>query len=110
MSRKPKDPYLWCSRSHPLALPFVDMPTSSQLGASRQVPVQVPGGHGRLVTCTYFYPDGNKLVSGSCDKMLSIWDQEKGAVEVFTGVGGRAQRYITSGTICQRTLRLGRFV
>ncbi|KAF9233508.1 WD40-repeat-containing domain protein [Melanogaster broomeanus] len=65
------------------------MPTSSQSGsldsASKRVPVQAFEGHESLVGCLCFYPDGNKLVSGSYDSTVRIWDRKTGAVEVLSG-------------------------
>ncbi|KAF8835470.1 WD40 repeat-like protein [Paxillus ammoniavirescens] len=53
--------------------------------ASDQVPVQVFEGHENRVNCVRFYPDESKLVSGSRDGTLRIWDRKTGAVEVLKG-------------------------
>ncbi|KIJ14002.1 hypothetical protein PAXINDRAFT_79923 [Paxillus involutus ATCC 200175] len=42
-------------------------------------------GHTSKVRCVCFYPDENKLVSGSGDGTLRIWDRKTGAVEVLKG-------------------------
>ncbi|KAF8841629.1 WD40 repeat-like protein [Paxillus ammoniavirescens] len=93
-------------RACPLAMPSVDMHTSSRSlksvhipspvssassqstsleNTSHRVPVQVFEGHKRRVTCVCFYPDEGKLVSGSADRTLRIWDRETGAVKVLGG-------------------------
>ncbi|KAF8838102.1 WD40 repeat-like protein [Paxillus ammoniavirescens] len=53
--------------------------------ASDQVPVQVFEGHERWVSCVCFYPDESKLVSGSRDGTLRVWDRKTGTVEVLKG-------------------------
>ncbi|KIJ11355.1 hypothetical protein PAXINDRAFT_84670 [Paxillus involutus ATCC 200175] len=54
--------------------------------ASPRVPLQVFEGHENWVRCACFYEsDENKLVSGSDDKTLRIWDRKTGAVEVLRG-------------------------
>ncbi|KAF8835253.1 WD40 repeat-like protein, partial [Paxillus ammoniavirescens] len=42
-------------------------------------------GHKRWVRCVCFHPDENKLVSGSSDKTLRIWDRKTGAAQVLSG-------------------------
>ncbi|KAF9233504.1 WD40-repeat-containing domain protein [Melanogaster broomeanus] len=65
------------------------MPSSSQAGslenASHRVPMQAFEGHEERVRCVHFYPDGNRLVSGSDDNTLRIWNRETGAVEALSG-------------------------
>ncbi|KIJ08679.1 hypothetical protein PAXINDRAFT_46466, partial [Paxillus involutus ATCC 200175] len=46
-------------------------------------------GHENAVNHVCFYPDENKLVSGSEDRTLRIWDRNTGAVEVLNGHTGR---------------------
>ncbi|KAF8834631.1 WD40 repeat-like protein [Paxillus ammoniavirescens] len=91
-------------RDHPLPLASVDMhrssgsvspeianvpSDSSQLvspkNASHPVPVQILEGHESWVSCVCFYVDENKLVSGSMDKTLRIWDRKTGATQVLSG-------------------------
>jgi WD40 repeat protein len=38
-------------------------------------------GHSGLVSCLAFSPDGRRLVSGSRDKTLKVWDVSKLALE-----------------------------
>jgi len=45
-------------------------------------------GHSHGVMSVAFSPDGTRVVSGSADKLLKIWDVETGA-EVRSFVGGR---------------------
>ncbi|KAF8834268.1 WD40 repeat-like protein [Paxillus ammoniavirescens] len=80
------------SRSVSLELardPSVASSSSSQSvsseNARRRVPVQVFEGHEHWVNCACFYPHEDKLVSGSNDNTLRIWDQKTGAVEVLRG-------------------------
>jgi len=47
--------------------------------------VEVFEGHTRWVRWVCFYPDESKLVSGSDDGTLRIWDRETGTVEVLGG-------------------------
>ncbi|KIJ13132.1 hypothetical protein PAXINDRAFT_81653 [Paxillus involutus ATCC 200175] len=42
-------------------------------------------GHESWVSCVCFYVDENKLVSGSMDKTLRIWDRKTGATQVLSG-------------------------
>ncbi|KIJ13182.1 hypothetical protein PAXINDRAFT_52012, partial [Paxillus involutus ATCC 200175] len=42
-------------------------------------------GHENAVRCVRLYADENKLVSGSSDNTLRIWDRKTGAVEVLSG-------------------------
>ncbi|KAF8842652.1 WD40 repeat-like protein [Paxillus ammoniavirescens] len=53
--------------------------------ASDRVPVQVFKGDEDWVTCVCFYPDESKLVSGTYNGILRIWDRKTGAVEVLKG-------------------------
>ncbi|KAF8839126.1 WD40 repeat-like protein [Paxillus ammoniavirescens] len=55
---------------------------------NRTLPVQVFEGHGSSVTCASFFPDENKLVSGSDDGTLRIWDRKTGGIEVLKGHTG----------------------
>ncbi|KAF9233507.1 WD40-repeat-containing domain protein [Melanogaster broomeanus] len=68
------------------------MPTSPQSGSmenvSHRLPVQVFEGHKSSAACVCFYPDENKLVSGSHDNTLCIWDRGTGAMEVLSGHTG----------------------
>ncbi|KIJ08436.1 hypothetical protein PAXINDRAFT_88850 [Paxillus involutus ATCC 200175] len=77
------------SRSVSLGIANTLSSASSRLvsleGASHRVPVRVLEGHEADVNCVCFYPDENKLVSGSDDGTLRIWDRETGAVEVLSG-------------------------
>ncbi|KAF8835837.1 WD40 repeat-like protein [Paxillus ammoniavirescens] len=63
--------------------------TSSQSVASKKashrVPVQIFEGHEHWVTCVRFCLDDDKLVTGSSDKTLRIWNRTTGAVEVLRG-------------------------
>ncbi|KAF8839362.1 WD40 repeat-like protein [Paxillus ammoniavirescens] len=95
-------------RHRPLALPSVDMRTSSRPvspktvhvspvaestssqsmsseNVSHQMPMQVFEGHKDQAICACFYPDENKLVTGSYDRTLRIWDLKTGAVDVWSG-------------------------
>jgi WD40 repeat protein len=53
--------------------------------AGHPVPVQVLEGHDVGVRCVCFYADENKLVSGSGDNTLRIWDRKTGAAQVLSG-------------------------
>ncbi|KAF8834501.1 WD40 repeat-like protein [Paxillus ammoniavirescens] len=56
---------------------------------SRRAAVQVLVGHRNLVYCACFYPGENKLVTGSGDRTLRIWDWRTGAVvEILSGHTG----------------------
>ncbi|KIK95922.1 hypothetical protein PAXRUDRAFT_127239, partial [Paxillus rubicundulus Ve08.2h10] len=48
------------------------------------VPVQVLESHEGWVRCVCFYADENKLVSGSGDKTLRIWDRKTGGAQVLS--------------------------
>ncbi|KAF8833678.1 WD40 repeat-like protein [Paxillus ammoniavirescens] len=52
---------------------------------SDPVPVQVLEGHEDWVRCVRFCLDDDKLVTGSDDKTLRIWNRMTGAVEVLRG-------------------------
>ncbi|KAF8834773.1 WD40 repeat-like protein [Paxillus ammoniavirescens] len=56
--------------------------------ASHLVLVQVLEGHEDCVRCACFYPDESKLVSGSEDETLRIWDRKTGAPQVLSGHTG----------------------
>ena len=44
-------------------------------------------GHSRMVLSVAFSPNGDRVVSGSIDKLVKIWDTETGAeVSSFVGV------------------------
>ena len=44
-------------------------------------------GHSNLVLSVAFSPNGNRVASGSCDKLVKIWDTATGAaVSSFVGV------------------------
>ena len=44
-------------------------------------------GHSNLVLSVAFSPNGNCVASGSCDKLVKIWDTATGAaVSSFVGV------------------------
>ena len=47
-------------------------------------------GHGGQVTSVAFSPDGKRIVSGSDDKLVKIWDVETGT-EVRSFVEGRVR-------------------
>ncbi|KIK77718.1 hypothetical protein PAXRUDRAFT_366041 [Paxillus rubicundulus Ve08.2h10] len=53
--------------------------------ASQRVPEQVFEGHETQVRCVCFHPDENKLVSGSDDGTLRVWDRATGSAEVLSG-------------------------
>ncbi|KAF8834411.1 WD40 repeat-like protein [Paxillus ammoniavirescens] len=55
---------------------------------SDPVPVQVLEGHEGLVNCVRFCLDDDKLVTGSSDNALRIWNRTTGAVEVLRGHSG----------------------
>ncbi|KIJ06840.1 hypothetical protein PAXINDRAFT_91410, partial [Paxillus involutus ATCC 200175] len=58
----------------------------SSKNASHQAPLQVFEGHEDDVNCVcFYYLDENKLVTGSDDKTLRIWDRTTGAVQVLHG-------------------------
>ncbi|KAF9220204.1 WD40 repeat-like protein [Gyrodon lividus] len=58
---------------------------SQSVSPSHRMPVQVFEGHKHWVTCVCFYPDDNKIVSGSDDNTVRIWIRETGLVEVLSG-------------------------
>ncbi|KAF8834776.1 WD40 repeat-like protein [Paxillus ammoniavirescens] len=49
------------------------------------VPIEVLKGHENGVRCACFYPDENKIVSGSQDETLRIWNRKTGATQVMRG-------------------------
>ncbi|KIJ09229.1 hypothetical protein PAXINDRAFT_102304, partial [Paxillus involutus ATCC 200175] len=59
-------------------------PVSSE-NASHRMPAQVFEGHENWVDCVCFYPDESKLVSGSFDGTLRIWDRKTDTIEVLEG-------------------------
>ncbi|KAF8834473.1 WD40 repeat-like protein [Paxillus ammoniavirescens] len=73
-------------------IPPVVKSTSSQSVSSKkanhQVPMQIFEGHEGLVRCVRFCPDEDKLITGSSDKTLRIWNRTTGAVEVLRGHSG----------------------
>ncbi|KAF8838104.1 WD40 repeat-like protein [Paxillus ammoniavirescens] len=56
--------------------------------ANHRAPVQVFAGHQDAVICVCFYPNERKLVSGSGDGTLRIWDRNTGMVQVLSGHTG----------------------
>ncbi|KIJ08253.1 hypothetical protein PAXINDRAFT_49571, partial [Paxillus involutus ATCC 200175] len=56
--------------------------------ASHRVPVQILEGHECWVRCVRFCPDEDKLVTGSEDETLRVWNRTTGAVEVLRGHSG----------------------
>ncbi|KAF8839133.1 WD40 repeat-like protein [Paxillus ammoniavirescens] len=78
------------SQSVPISS-IVSSPSSQSVSsekASSRVPVRGFEGHKHCVRCACFYPHDNKLVTGSEDGTLRIWDQETGAVDVLRGHTG----------------------
>ena len=55
-------------------------------------------GHSGTVHSVAFSPDGTRVVSGSADMLVKIWDAETGA-EVRSFVGGRWGSWV-DGLIC----------
>ena len=55
-------------------------------------------GHSHRVISVAFSPDGTRIVSGSTDRLVKIWDAETGA-EVRSFVGGRSGSW-GGGLIC----------
>ncbi|KAF8834616.1 WD40 repeat-like protein, partial [Paxillus ammoniavirescens] len=72
-----------------MSVSSVIMSSSSQSVASKNVsdPVPVQGFevHENWVICVRFCPNEGKLVTGSSDNTLRIWDHPTGAVEVLRG-------------------------
>ncbi|KAF8838850.1 WD40 repeat-like protein [Paxillus ammoniavirescens] len=77
------------------SVPPVIRPDSSQLvsskNASHQIPVQIFEGHGKWVRCVYFYPDEKKLVTGSHEETLRVWNRMTKVEEVLSGHTGSVQ-------------------
>jgi WD40 repeat protein len=77
------------------------------------VPVQIFKGHENWVNCVCFYPDEIKLVSGSSDGTLRVWDRKTGAVQVLRGHTGavwdvdvsRDGKMVVSGSL-DKTIRV----
>ncbi|KAF8838852.1 WD40 repeat-like protein [Paxillus ammoniavirescens] len=67
------------------AVASVSSQSVSSMNTNHPAPLQVFEGHTGDVNCACFYPDEKKLVSGSWDHTLRIWDRNKGAVEVLRG-------------------------
>ncbi|KAG0698960.1 hypothetical protein DFH29DRAFT_1081516 [Suillus ampliporus] len=53
-------------------------PTSAQTTRSRLKPTQMMQGHTDIVRASAFFKDGRRVVTGSNDETLRIWDVEKG--------------------------------
>jgi WD40 repeat protein len=69
-----------------------DLPQSaSSKNVSHPEPFQVLKGHESQAVCVCFYADENKLVSGSSDYTLRIWDRKTGAAQVLSGHTGTVQ-------------------
>ncbi|KAF8834641.1 WD40 repeat-like protein, partial [Paxillus ammoniavirescens] len=85
--------------SHSVSSEMTNVPpvvmSSSRSVASKNVsdpvPVQVFEGHEGWVNCVCFCLDEDKLVTGSSDKTLRIWNRTTGAVEVLRGHSGWVQ-------------------
>ncbi|KIJ13171.1 hypothetical protein PAXINDRAFT_100853 [Paxillus involutus ATCC 200175] len=88
-------------RDRPLALPSVDMHTSSRSvspkiasippvvsNTGHPVPVQVLEDRDDWARCVCFYADESKVVSGSSDHTLRIWSRNTGAAQVLSGHTG----------------------
>ncbi|KIJ06742.1 hypothetical protein PAXINDRAFT_20059 [Paxillus involutus ATCC 200175] len=84
MSTSSRSVSLKSARVPPVVTSASSQPVSSE-NASHRVPVQVFEGHKNWVNCVCFYPDESKLVSGSRDGTLRIWDRKTGAVKVLKG-------------------------
>ncbi|KIJ08157.1 hypothetical protein PAXINDRAFT_89303, partial [Paxillus involutus ATCC 200175] len=65
--------------------------TSSESDSWETASVEVFEGHEHWVYCICFYPDESKLVSGSGDTTLRIWDRRMGAVEILSGHTGMVE-------------------
>ncbi|KIJ13713.1 hypothetical protein PAXINDRAFT_170229, partial [Paxillus involutus ATCC 200175] len=72
----------------PPVIASISSQSVSSENASHLVPVQISEGHEHAVYCACFCPDENRLVSGSNDKTLRIWDRTTGEVEVLSGHTG----------------------
>ncbi|KAF8834635.1 WD40 repeat-like protein [Paxillus ammoniavirescens] len=72
-------------------VPPVVMPSSSQSVASKNASDPVPvkvfkfEGHEHWVNCVCFCLDEDKLVTGSSDNTVRVWNRRTGAVEVLRG-------------------------
>ncbi|KAF8838844.1 WD40 repeat-like protein [Paxillus ammoniavirescens] len=76
------------SASVPPVVMFSSPQSVAPKNASDRVPVQVLEGHEDWVGCVRFCPDEDKLVTGSDDKTLRIWNRTTGAAEVLRGHSG----------------------
>jgi WD40 repeat protein len=77
---------LFSKKTHiPLVASSASLQSVSSKNTSPRVPLQIFKGHKGRVNCACFYPDENKLVSGSKDETLRIWDRKTGTVEVLQG-------------------------
>ncbi|KAF8834611.1 WD40 repeat-like protein [Paxillus ammoniavirescens] len=73
------------STSVPSVVRSASSQSVSSKKASHPVPVQILEGHKDWVNCVRFCPDEDRLVTGSSDNTLRIWDRTTGAVEVLRG-------------------------
>ncbi|KAF8835062.1 WD40 repeat-like protein [Paxillus ammoniavirescens] len=79
------------SASVPSGVRSTSSQSVSSKKASNPVLVQVFKGHEDWVNCVRFCLDEDKLVTGSDDKTLRIWNRTTGAVEVLRGHSGLVQ-------------------
>ncbi|KAF8833880.1 WD40 repeat-like protein [Paxillus ammoniavirescens] len=74
----------------PSVVPSASSQSASSESVSPRVPLQVFEVRGDLVTCTCFYADENRLVTGLSRGSLHMWDLKTGLVEWLnlSGCGG----------------------